>query len=199
MAPTSVSSRLSARPVTPLPKSSISLSIASVRPSILATPSPISRTLPTFCLATEVFTPAIWASISCNRVLIGVSKSVRQLSQPRADAAVVNVAADLHAQTANQILLLSKRNSQPWTVLAREVRLYCRTQTFREMNRAFDCRRATRDIQLHQPLEMRQDGEVTARLLRDDLPHHLAHAVVVQQTVQHTTAEQLLCIPPRLF
>src|SRR6266576_2510865 len=157
MAPTSVSSRLSARPVTPLPKSSISLSIASVRPSILATPSPISRTLPTFCLATDVFTPAIWASISCNRVLIRVSKSVRQLSQPRADAAVVNVAAHLHAQTADQTLVLGKRNSQPWTVLAREVRLYSGNQVFRELHRAFDSRRAPSDIQLHQPLEMGQD------------------------------------------
>src|SRR5438552_260471 len=199
MAPTSVSSRLSARPVTPLPKSSISLSMASVRPSILATPSPISRTLPTFCRATEVFTPAIWASISCNRVLIRVSKSVRQLSQPRADAAVVNVAAHLHAQTADQILVLSKGNSQTRTVPAREVCLHADTQVFRELNRAFDFRRAPRDIQLHQPLEMGQDCEVTARLLRDDLLHRLADVVIVQQTVQHTTAEQLLGIPPRPF
>jgi len=43
----------------PLPKSSISLYIASARPSTLATPSPISRTTPTFCFITEVFTPAI--------------------------------------------------------------------------------------------------------------------------------------------
>src|ERR1017187_6477981 len=70
IAPTSVSSRLSARPVTPLPKSSISLSIASVRPSILATPSEHSRTTPTFCLLTDVLTPAICASISCNKLLI---------------------------------------------------------------------------------------------------------------------------------
>src|SRR6266542_3493711 len=136
-APTSVSSRLSARPVTPLPKSSISLSMASVRPSILATPSPISRTVPTFCLATEVFTPEIWASISCNRVLIRVSKSVRQLRQPRANAAVVNVAADLNAQTADQIRILGEGNSQSRTVLARKVRLHPDAQVIRQLNRAF--------------------------------------------------------------
>ena len=51
----------------PLPRSIISLSIASVRPSILATPSPISRMTPTFCLAAAVFAPAICASISCSR------------------------------------------------------------------------------------------------------------------------------------
>src|SRR5438552_4071056 len=181
MAPTSVSSRLSARPVTPLPKSSISLSIASVRPSILATPSPISRTLPTFCLATEVFTPAIWVSISRNRVLIKVSKSVRQLSQSRADAAVVNVAAHLHAQTADQILILGEKNRQSRTVPAHEVRLYSGTQAFRELNRAFDSRRAARGIQLHQPLEMGQDGDVTTRPLRDDLLHRPPHAVFAQR------------------
>src|SRR5580765_3904387 len=70
IAPTSVSSRLSARPMTPLPKSNISLAIASVSPSIFATPSEHSRTTPTFCLLTCVFTPAICASISCNRLLI---------------------------------------------------------------------------------------------------------------------------------
>src|SRR6267142_799283 len=76
IAPTSVSSRFSARPVIPFPKSSISFNIAPVRPSIFSTPSPISRTVPTFCLAVSVLTPAIWASISCNKVLIWKKWSV---------------------------------------------------------------------------------------------------------------------------
>src|SRR6266436_3145069 len=49
--PTSVSSRLSASPVMPWPRSIISFNIASARPSIRATPSPISRITPTFCVA----------------------------------------------------------------------------------------------------------------------------------------------------
>jgi hypothetical protein len=60
----------------PLPKSNISLSMVSVRPSILATPSPISRTVPTLVLAVAVFAPAIWASISCSKLLIGVRKKI---------------------------------------------------------------------------------------------------------------------------
>ena len=71
-------------PVMPSPKSSISFNIASVRPSIFATPSPISRTMPTFCFAVAVFAPVIWASISCNRLLInffsyGVSAERRNI------------------------------------------------------------------------------------------------------------------------
>ena len=54
----------------PLPKSSISLSMTSASPSTLATPSPISRMTPTFCLAVAVLAPAICASISCTRSAI---------------------------------------------------------------------------------------------------------------------------------
>src|SRR5438045_6049260 len=158
IAPTSVSSRLRARPVTPLPKSSISLSMASVRPSIFATPSPISRTVPTFSLATEVFTPAIWASISCSRLLINDqasgdgseaigrapiaarpspdSKFVRQLRQSGAHAAVVNVAAHLHAQTADQVRIAGEGHGQARAVSAREVGLHGGSQRFRRLDGA---------------------------------------------------------------
>ena len=68
MTPTSVSWRLSARPVMPLPKSSISFSMTSPRPSTLATPSPISRMTPMFCLTAVAFAPAICASMSCIRL-----------------------------------------------------------------------------------------------------------------------------------
>src|SRR5438105_1007178 len=188
MAPTSVSSRFSASPVTPLPKSSISLSMASVRPSILATPSPISRTAPTFCLATEVFTPAIRDSISCSKLLIKFvgpramglgSETLRQFRQPRADAAVINVAADLHAQAPDQLRGLREGEIQTGTVAARQIGLHAGPQVFRELNGAFDFRSAARQVQLHQPVEMRQDGEVTARPLRDELLHRLARAVFV--------------------
>ena len=90
----------------PWPKSSISLSIASVRPSILATPSPISRMTPTFCLAAAVLAPAICASISCSRSAIGphldASKTVLQRRQPGPHAAVIDIAAHLDAHPADQ-------------------------------------------------------------------------------------------------
>src|ERR1035437_11109980 len=125
MAPTSVSSRFRTRPVTPPPKSSISLYIASLRPSTLATPSPISRTTPTFCFITEVFTPAIWLSISCNIELIaayGIAKrgleSGFQLGQPRLDAAVEHIAANLHAQAANELGILEEHADKDATAEA---------------------------------------------------------------------------------
>ena len=59
----------------PWPKSSISLSIASARPSTLATPSPISRMTPTVCLAAAALAPAICASISWTRSAMVVPHS----------------------------------------------------------------------------------------------------------------------------
>src|SRR6185503_16597916 len=130
IAPTSVSSRLRARPVTPLPKSSISLSIASARPSILATPSEHSRTVPTFCFVTDVLTPAIWASISWRRLLISNYRFVRrfkkshllgQLVQPRPHAAVKHIAAHLHADSANQLRVDGELHVQSGAVPVRNL------------------------------------------------------------------------------
>src|SRR5437899_1664672 len=138
MAPTSVSSRFKARPVMPFPKSSISLSIAPVRPSIFATPSPISRTVPTFCRAVAVLTPEIWASISCNKVLISfVSRNHGQLqlgrnhlhcfkrlfqsAQPSLHAPIKNIATNLDAQSANQGGILRKGNIQSLAIGLNEV------------------------------------------------------------------------------
>src|ERR1051325_6420610 len=199
MAPTSVSSRFRARPVTPLPKSSISFSMASVRPSILATPSPISRTAPTFCLPTDVLTPAIWASISCSRLLINSSKCLRQLAQPGADAAVIDVAAHLHAQAADQARVLGEGNGQTRSVPAGPIGLHGGAQVFRQVNGAFAPGGAPSDVQLHQPLEVGQDSHVTARFPGDYLLHRLARAVVVQQPVHQAAAEELLGVPARLF
>src|SRR5262245_11263244 len=116
--PTSVSSRFKTRPVTPSPKSSISLYIASARPSTLATPSPISRTTPTFCLVTAVFTPAICCSISCNKLLIGLvqtrdSKALLQRRQPGLNAAVVNIAPYADPDATDQSRVLLETDAQP--------------------------------------------------------------------------------------
>src|SRR5208283_4589511 len=132
IAPTSVSSRFSARPMTPLPKSSISFNMASVRPSILATPSPISRTMPTFWRATEVFTPEIWASISCSILLINQFRSDPRLKafpqrlEARPHAAVVNVAAHVDAQSADQRRILGEGDVQSRAVSPAETGLNVR-------------------------------------------------------------------------
>src|SRR4029077_9518011 len=77
MAPTSASSRLSARPYTPLGNSIISLSITSLRPSTRATPSPVARTTPTFLLVVGVFSSSIFDSISSSMVLMVLNFRVR--------------------------------------------------------------------------------------------------------------------------
>src|SRR3954469_5766718 len=125
IAPTSGSSRFSARPVTPAPKSSISFSITSPSPSIRATPSPISRIVPTVCFAVAAFALLIWDSISNTRFDMSfTSHAVRkagpapaclleprcQSVQPGAHAAVVDVAADLDSDAADQAGILRERS-----------------------------------------------------------------------------------------
>ena len=127
------------------------------------------------------------------------SKSFRQRRQARADTAVINIAAHLHAQAADQIRVLRERNVQSRTVTARQVRLQAGAQVFGELDRAFDFRRASREVQFHQALKMQQDAHVTARLLRDDLLDGLPQAIFVRQTAHQATAEQLLGIASGLF
>src|SRR4029453_2829440 len=54
----------------PLGNSIISLSITSLRPSMRATPSPVSRTTPTLLLVVDVFSSSIFDSISSSMVLM---------------------------------------------------------------------------------------------------------------------------------
>src|SRR5262249_20414282 len=76
-APTSFSWRLSASPSTPFGNSIISLSITSLRPSMRATPSPVSRTMPTLLLVVAVFSSPIFDSISSSMVLMVLNFIVR--------------------------------------------------------------------------------------------------------------------------
>src|SRR5277367_1700467 len=171
IAPTSVSSRFKARPMTPLPKSSISLSMASERPSILATPSPISRTVPTFWRVTPVFKPEIWASISCNNVLINLVEFSGALQQGREaplHRAIINIAAHLHADAANQGGILRENKSQPRAVLPGQVVLNLPLLLWRQGGGALNGRGAACNFQPDQTLEMGKDGDVAARLGSDD-------------------------------
>ena len=176
----------------PLPKSSISLSIASVRPSILATPSPISRTTPTFCLAGVVLTPAICASISCSRSAHMVSpqtsivghrirsgsrlnhardlKSFPPRRQAALHAAVINIAAHLDAHAADQRRILGENAcSSPGRTHCFRLGLDVGLQIRRQRRGAFDFGGVPAQIQLHQPLKLRQKRQVTARLGLDAL------------------------------
>ncbi len=86
----------------PWPKSSISLSITSLRPSTLATPSPISRMTPTFCSGRGRFRAGDLRFDFLYQVShVVLSLTVRhsqarfERGQPGSHAAVVHVAADL--------------------------------------------------------------------------------------------------------
>src|SRR6516225_3464748 len=113
IAPTSVSSRFSARPNTPPGNSIISFSITSLRPSIFATPSPISRTVPTFDFVVVVFRLEICDSISCRSELINGrrargSNRGGEAVQAVVDTSIPDIAAELDAQAANQIAIHAK-------------------------------------------------------------------------------------------
>ena len=106
----------------PWPKSSISLSMTSASPSTLATPSPISRMMPTLCLAAAALAPAICASISCTRSAI--ASSPPRTSQPCLErrqagphAVVVHIAADPDPHPADErgILGEGRFESRPYT------------------------------------------------------------------------------------
>src|SRR5215218_3576268 len=125
---TSFSSRFNARPVMPWPKSSISLSMTSARPSTLATPSPISRMMPTLRLPAATLAPKICASISCTKSAIG-HLTAEQLKirlerrQPGPHAVVIHVAADFDPHAADERRVLGERGGESLAVDARQVGL----------------------------------------------------------------------------
>src|SRR5438309_2203631 len=100
-------------------------SMASVRPSILATPSPSSRMLPTFCLAAAVLAPAICASISINRLLMAPRflETLFERCQPSLHAAVIHVAAHLDAHPGDQRRAVGEGRGDVRAVAAHETRL----------------------------------------------------------------------------
>src|ERR1700761_4463892 len=86
-----------------------------LRPSILATPSPTSRTTPTFDVVVLVLSPLIWVSSSCRMLLmrkvgLGESKGGRlgvgelgfEAIQALTHGTVDDVAADFDPQPAEQ-------------------------------------------------------------------------------------------------
>src|SRR2546426_12011619 len=199
--PTSVSSRFNTKPVTPLPRSIISLSMASVRPSSLATPSPSSRMMPTFCLAAAVFAPAICASVSCNRSAIGylASKTLLQRLQPAAHAAVIHIAAHLDAHPADQRRAVGEGGAESGAIPALETGLYVSLQIRRQGRGALDGGCVPGEVECHQPPKMRKDGRTITVTGSDEVLHHVPDAVLIEQAVHQTIAEQLLGLAFRLF
>ena len=92
----------------PWPKSSISLSMASASPSILATPSPISRMMPTFCFGGRRFCARDLGFDFLQQVSHGsphsrgIHSRASRAASLRAHAAVIDVAPDLDAHSADE-------------------------------------------------------------------------------------------------
>ena len=107
IAPTSVSSRLRANPVTPPGNSIISFKATPERPSIFATPSPISRIRPVCFLVTSDFSFPISASISATIPLMfwlltfwqDLGRPGERLQAPT-DGRVPDITAHANSQTA---------------------------------------------------------------------------------------------------
>src|SRR5262249_24490892 len=204
--PTSVSSRLRARPVMPWPRSIISLSMASARPSTRATPSPISRITPTLCFAVAAVTPAISASISRSRLLIGTlghssdpsAEALLQHGQRRAHAAVVDVAADLDAHPRDERGVLLEGSGVSRTVGTREAGLDAVTETDGEGGREIEgkgCRALhegamPREIQAHQAMEVRHDGQAAAAAALGNARGDPRGPGLVEQPVLEAGAEE---------
>src|SRR5437879_6804570 len=84
--------------------------MTSLNPSIRATPSPVSRTTPTLLLVVDVFSPAIFVSISSrillmivDLVVVDLSKLFLQTFQSIAHTAVPNVAAHPNAYSTEKL------------------------------------------------------------------------------------------------
>ena len=86
----------------------------SLRPSMRATPSPVSRTTPTLLLVVEVFSPAIFVSISSSMLLMIFVrlKLLLQALEAIADAAVPDVAAHADAHSAEKRRIDDKLSRQ---------------------------------------------------------------------------------------
>src|SRR5262245_40511120 len=156
----------------PWPRSIISLSIASVRPSIRATPSAISRMTPTFCLTVVALAPAISTSISVKRSAICYSPSNNCLDskasfesgQSGPDAGVINVTAHFDAHASNQRRVLRERDAQLRAVHSHKIRSHVRLQISGQGRGAFDFRYAPGTIELHQAPKIREKSDPTTTL-----------------------------------
>src|SRR5690349_18330779 len=160
MTPTSVSSRLSASPVMPCPRSSISFNITLPRPSTRATPSPISRITPTLRRTAAVFAPAI--SVSRSWIRLDMMTSGARSARPEArlergqaalDAAVVDRAADGDPHAADERRILDEFRRERLAVQARDARFEPRPQVGRKRGGARDFGAVRGLVEPHQPLK----------------------------------------------
>src|SRR5262249_23359970 len=181
--------------------------------STRATPSPISRMMPTLRLIAAVLTPAIWRSRSCKRLAIFSPCRVRkdqayetvsseelfERRQATLDAVVVHVAADLDAHAADECGIVAERGHDSLTESLRNSGLDSGLRVGRERGGALDLGAVLLAIQPDGALKAGENRE-RARTLRVDEPaHHLTNARFVQRFVNQTQLKDLASLALRLF
>src|SRR5258708_2482273 len=111
--------------------------MASERPSTFATPSPISRTAPTFWRVTLVLIPEIRLSIPSNNVLIFL-ETLLQGGQARLHAAVINIAAHLNSEASQQGRVFRESKAQAPAVTLGKISLQLALEFGRQGFSAFN-------------------------------------------------------------
>src|SRR5262249_8210802 len=174
-------------------RSIISLSIASVRPSIRATPSPISLMTPTFSLPAGALAPAICSSISNNRFDIhpqkfrsGTSKTLLQRAQLRLNALVIDITSHFDPHPRDQLGVLCERDADPRAVQSHETGLDPRLQFSFQRCYALDFGGMLGNVESHQPFKMCCERQGSPQLGSKDRPHHLLNAPLIQESANET-------------
>src|SRR4030095_4691858 len=191
----------------PWPRSSISLSIASFRPSTFAMPSPISRIPPTFWRTPAALAPAICSSISFSRsaillhpdsiqssrsVRVGDTKALLECPQVVQYAAVIHITSNPDTHPTDQVWIMREHRGNSRSVKAFNAASHRRLDLGCPGDRTFHSGAALLLLHLQQSPELPQDAQVSTRSSGENLVDHLTNLVFVQPATHQTEPEQLL-------
>src|SRR6185503_1258172 len=113
--------------------------------------------------------------------------------------AIINIAADFHPKSADQSGILREIKGQSRPINTGQVLLYRGLIVRSERDCAFDFRGMAFDVELHKPLEVRQNSKIASRLLLEQLLDDLARPGFVQYAGLRCQPEKLLRVAPCLF
>jgi hypothetical protein len=127
---------------------------------------------------------------------VAISKAFLEGGQTGLDAAVIDIAADFDSETADEGGVLRERDIQTASVEVHEAGLDAGLQLGRQGDGALNFGRAAFDIEFQKALEMRQDGEIAARLGVKDALDNLPGTVFIQQPVHNANTEEFFGFAP---
>ena len=112
-------------------------------------------------------------------------------SQAGLDAAVIDIATNADAHSAEQCGVFAERRAQALSIDFGQSGFYAGLQIRRERFGAFDSGSVPSLVELQQPEEMGEDAQVTAGLSFDELLDRLPSARLIEQTVDQANPEKL--------